>query len=121
LFNSEQEKIKPSEINEETQLEYYNGKIDSVDSAGKKFGAELFHEMVAKEDPRHYYNLGKHLAENEKYANYPTDRVPISVLNSCHEARSDFYRGFMENYRDDIQYSKTCLAGLCFLKNSIKK
>ena len=27
LFNSKQEKIKPSEINESTKLEYYNGDI----------------------------------------------------------------------------------------------
>lgn len=120
LFNDKQEKIKPSEINEETELEYYNGKIGSIDSAGKQFGTELFHKMITEEDPNHYYNLGKHLAENEKYENYPTDRVPVDVLNSCHEARKDFYRGFMENYRDDMLYSKTCLAGLQFLKKTVK-
>lgn len=119
LFNSNQEKLKPSEITEDTKLEYYIGKIDSIDSAPNQFASRLVYEAVTNHVPNYYYNLGKNLANNEKYANYPEDRVPFGVLNSYREARKEFYRGFMENYREDIEYSKTCLAGLQFLKKSI--
>lgn len=121
LFNSKQEKIKPSEINEETELEYYNGKIDSIDCPGALMGTRMVHDMITRSFPDYFYNLGKNLAQNEKYENYPIDRVPVTVLNSYYEDRKEFYRGFMENYRDDIQYSKTCLAGLQYLAKFIRK
>lgn len=101
LFNSKQEKIKPSEITEETNLEYFNKPIVGDDFTIQATTIELM-----------------------KYAhaliNGEIDRVPISVLNCYNKkAQKDFYYTFMSHHREDIEYSKTCLAGIQFLKKSI--
>ena len=102
LFNSKQEKIKPSEINEETQLEYYNGEIKP----------DGYRRYFANMSP-----FAKQWAE--KVAEGSIDRVPVEVLNYPTAYQKVFYETFMENYRDDIHYTKTCLAGLQFLKKCI--
>ena len=97
LFNDKQEKIKPSEIDENTKLEYYREKISpdcNLDCI----------KTIAK-------SLGKQVAENDTF-----DRVPIGILNSNKSTMKAFYDAFMKNYREDIEYSKTCLAGLQYIK-----
>lgn len=97
LFNDKQEKIKPSEIDENTKLEYYREKIlpdCNLDCV----------KTIAK-------SLGKQVAENDTF-----DRVPIGILNSNKSTMKAFYYAFMKNYREDIEYSKTCLAGLQYIK-----
>ena len=97
LFNDKQEKIKPSEIDENTKLEYYREKISpdcNLDCI----------KTIAK-------SLGKQVAENDTF-----DRVPIGILNSNKSTMKAFYYAFMKNYREDIEYSKTCLAGLQYIK-----
>ena len=97
LFNDKQEKIKPSEIDENTKLEYYREKIlpdCNLDCI----------KTIAK-------SLGKQVAENDTF-----DRVPIGILNSNKSTMKAFYYAFMKNYREDIEYSKTCLAGLQYIK-----
>lgn len=97
LFNDKQEKIKPSEIDENTKLEYYREKIlpdCNLDCI----------KTIAK-------SLGKQVAENDTF-----DRVPIGILNSNKSTMKAFYDAFMKNYREDIEYSKTCLAGLQYIK-----
>ena len=97
LFNDKQEKIKPSEIDENTKLEYYREKIlpdCNLDCI----------KTIAK-------SLGKQVAENDTF-----DRVPIGILNSNKSTMKAFYYSFMKNYREDIEYSKTCLAGLQYIK-----
>lgn len=101
LFNDSQGKIKPSEISENTALEYFNN--NSVFDEPKTLTA----------DARFAYFYAKKLADGK------TDRVPIWFLNRPEEGKK-FYNIFMENQRDDVQYSKTCLAGLLFLKNYFK-
>ena len=100
LFNDKQEKIKPSEIDENTKLEYYREKIltdCNLDCI----------KTIAK-------SLGKQVAENDTF-----DRVPIGILNSNKSTMKAFYYSFMKNYREDIEYSKTCLAGLQYIKRMI--
>ena len=100
LFNDKQEKIKPSEIDENTKLEYYREKISpdcNLDCI----------KTIAK-------SLGKQVAENDTF-----DRVPIGILNSNKSTMKAFYYAFMKNYREDTEYSKTCLAGLQYIKRMI--
>lgn len=102
LFNSKQEKIKPSEINENTELEYYNGEI-RPDGYSRYFTTQVpFAKQTAIE-----------LAEGK------IDRVPMKVLNYQKEYQKTFYNTFMENYKDNVKYSKTCLAGLQYLSRNI--
>lgn len=96
LFNSKQHKIKPSEITDETELEYYTGEILSNDSIltldfrfPEIYAINLAHGVI--------------------------DRVPTYFLNRP-ECAKRFYETFIQNSRDDIEYSKTCLAGLQLLK-----
>lgn len=97
LFNDKQEKIKPSEIDENTKLEYYREKILPDCNLD-------YIKTIAK-------SLGKQVAENDTF-----DRVPIGILNSNKSTMKAFYYSFMKNYREDIEYSKTCLAGLQYIK-----
>jgi hypothetical protein len=98
LFNTNQEKIKPSEITEETKLEYFTD--DEVFSGAKLLTLDdRFPEFYAKQ-----------------LANGEIDRVPMWFLNRPSRGKK-FYDIFMQNQRDDIQYSKTCLAGLQFLRS----
>ena len=103
LFNNEQEKIKPSEIMAKTELEYYSAEI-KPHSYRKYFG-----NMIP---------FAKRWAE--KVAEGKIDRVPVEVLNYPTVYQKVFYDAFMENYRDDVEYSKTCLAGLQYIKKQIK-
>lgn len=100
LFNSKQEKIKPSKISSNTELEYYQAEVSA--SANKK------------ETGKNAYRAGKNMAEG------CFDRVPSRFLNATQKTMEKFYRGFIENYRDDIQYTKICLAGLQYIKKQIK-
>lgn len=103
LFNDEQEKIKPSEIMAKTELEYYNAEIKP----------HSYRRYFANMSP-----IAKQWAE--KVAEGKIDRVPVEVLNYPTVYQKVFYDTFMENYRDDVEYSKTCLAGLQYIKKQIK-
>lgn len=101
LFNSNKEKIKPSEINDDTKLEYY----PSVEN-------HLFQDDMIGDE--WIGDKAKQLADGK------IDRVPMSVLNGWDYDAYNFYKFFMKFQRDDVQYSKTCLAGLMYLKKQIK-
>lgn len=103
LFNSKKEKIKPSEINENTQLEYYDGEIKT--DGYRKYSANMM-------------PFAKRLAKQVAKGNL--DRVPEEVLNYPKVYQKVFYDTFMENYCDDIEYSKTCLAGLQYIKRQME-
>ena len=102
LFSSNKEKIKPSEINENTKLEYYNEKV---------YPDKIAFDALTNDTIKHYA---------ERIALGYNDRLPICILNTNTENKKLFYNTFMENQRDDINYSKTCLAGLMYLKNYLK-
>lgn len=94
LFNSDKVKIKPSEINESTKLEYHSHNISSnlwnLD--------EIQIDAIIK------------LIENKTI-----DRIPFILLNST--AKNKKY--FVEKSKEVDFYNKTLLAGLHYLKNSI--
>jgi len=96
LFNDKQEKIKPSEINEQTKLEYYSKPIDT---------------------DRDFRWLTKQRARimAKKILDGTVDRVSVALLNtddiSCIEAFLDEFK-----YMPLGTFSKTCQAGINFLK-----
>lgn len=104
LFNSKQEKIKPSEIDENTELEYYNGPINYV----------CVYRFM--EDQLPYIK-----STATALANGKIDRVPKKVLNYSPKLMKLFYYEFMRNWKEDFDYSKTCLAGLHFLKERMER
>lgn len=99
LFNDKQEKIKPSEINEQTKLEYYSKPINT---------------------DRDFRWLTKQRAKIMaiKILDGTVDRVSVALLNtddiSCIEA-------FLKEFKDMPlgTFSKTCQAGIMFLKRKI--
>lgn len=103
LFNDKQEKIKPTEINESTKLEYYTNEIKTLSNTYGKYWKEMTKESALK-------------VANGKY-----DRVPVGILNAKTSIKKLFYKTFMENYKEDMEYSKTCIAGLQFIKKCLNK
>ena len=103
LFDSNKKKIKPSEVNEETKLEYYNNEIKP----------DGYRRYITNMIP-----FAKQWAE--KVADGSLDRVPRQVLNYPKVYQKAFYNTFMERYSDAVEYSKTCLAGLMYLKKQIE-
>lgn len=99
LYNSNQEKIKPSEINASTELEFYNGVIKRK---GSKLKNKVTMDIIL-------------LAARELAIGRTIDRVPMFVLNATKDIKHAFYKEFIANHRDDIEYSKTCLAGIKYV------
>lgn len=103
LFNSRQEKIKPSEVNGDTELEYYKEDIkgDCEDVVWHDSCARYIGFLIAR--------MGM-------------DRVPDKMLNTSKETMKIFYDTFIEYAETDKnKYSKTCLAGLLYIKNRISE
>lgn len=98
LFNSDKVKIKPSEINENTQLEYYQGKIAS--------------DVLVTEE----YDW-ENIARNVAYM--PYGNIPCVVYNTTKENMETFYNSFMSNKLNDAQYSKTIIAGIQFISSKL--
>ena len=97
LFNDKQEKIKPSEINSSTKLEYYTKMLEhrSVD-------------LMSVKQVKITANLIK---------NGSIDNVPCAILN----ASSELVKVFLEVLGDDFEpKTKTCLAAIQYLKTLTK-
>lgn len=100
LFNSEQQKIKPSEITKGTELEYYSSHIKT----NTKFGwlteqrARIMAQMII---------------------NGTTDRVGIALLNT---ENLKVIKAFLNEWGEMPldTFTKTCQAGILFLKNKFK-
>lgn len=105
LFNDKQEKIKPSEIDENTKLENYTNSISGIE-----INSGVLNQIDFKE-------IGKAVAK--QYKNY--EYIPLTVYNSTVDNMKDFYYSFMNNFVDDIEYNKSVIAGLQFIKKKIKK
>ena len=95
LFNSKQEKIKPSQINSNTELEYYTD--------------EITHEAA---DTR----ITKVVLMAKMLKNGTIDRVPVEILNLKKKQRIQAFLDVLGDF-DMSKVSKTCQAGLMFLKN----
>lgn len=105
LFNDKQEKIKPTEINENTKLENYTNSISGIE-----INSGVLNQIDFKE-------IGKAVAKQHKNYEY----IPFTVYNSTVDNMKDFYYSFMNNFVDDIEYNKSIIAGLQFIKKKIKK
>ena len=99
LFNDKQEKIKPSEINENTKLEYFNGDLQNDNTIVKP-----------------YFDVKQSAID---LANGVIDRVDTYILNTDKKIMKKFYNTFIKHNKENIDYSKTCLAGLMYLKTMI--
>ena len=94
LFNDKQEKIKPSEINENTKLEYFNN-------------TELLYNVS------NTLRIGKYDIPNiiKCINNGSLTRIPYIIFNMGKDIMGEFYKEFILNYKEDIVYNKTIIAG----------
>ena len=99
LFTDEQKKIKPSEIKNGTKLEYYNKKV-----VGDK--------MIASVNETWARHFAKWLIDGT------LDRVAIPMFNTENKEAIKAYLDTLEGF-DLSKVSKTCRAGIEFLKNRI--
>lgn len=98
LFTDSQKKIKPSEINKDTRLEYYNAKVDySPTLHPSKFAVK---------------HMAKWLMQGE------IDRVPIEILNATNKSTVKEFISYLGDW-DYSNESKTCRAGINFLKSML--
>lgn len=98
LFDENQIKIKPSEINENTKLEYYNGELSH-----NKIKSDIKAQLLA-------IDLARGI----------TDRVDIRVLNSDKKYMKAFYNTFLRFRETELHLSKTCIAGLQYIAKEIE-
>ena len=99
LFTDKQEKIKPSEIKNDTKLEYYNKKV-----VGDKMIAS-----VNETRARHFANW---------LIDGTLDRVAVPMFNTENKEAIKAYLDTLEGF-DLSKCSKTCRAGIDFLKKKI--
>lgn len=102
VFDENQNKLKPSEIQENTKLELSKHILESNLELTKSAFTPQMIDIAAKA-----LAFGKY------------DRVHIWALNLPKDKMKQYYSTFMNNYKDDVEYSKTCLAGLKYLKRKI--
>jgi hypothetical protein len=102
LFNENKEKIKPTEITDETKLEYTQKPLQTVFMEDNEYVVKEIAKIIAG-------NKCEHL-----------DRVPILVLNGTDNVKETFYTTFMDEAtkrnRTMKGYSKTLLAGLQYIR-----
>lgn len=100
LFDNNKNEIKPSEINKNTKLEYYDNNLD--------FNITNISEKLLK-------------ISAKMVANGSLDRIPCIILNSTKENAKSFLNTFNQSYKNDIKLTKTCQAGLLFLHKKTTK
>lgn len=100
LFDEKQHKIKPSEITKETKLEYYK----------KSIVTDTKFRWLTEQRARTIANMIK---------NGTTDRVGIALLNT---ENMKIVKTFLDEWGEMPldTFSKTCQAGIQFLKKKIK-
>lgn len=96
LYNKEGIKIKPSEINAKTELDYYNNSTDN---------------MVVTNISLKYIERIVHLIKSNSLT-----KLPIKIINMDKMSYETFNK-FFNNYGLDIICSKSVKAGLLFLYN----
>lgn len=100
LFNDKMNKIKPSEISDDTKLEYYTNDIKPINIINSDINFTILGEVIAING---------------------SSIIPRIVYNTTLSNMKKFYDGFMAQYRDDKEYSKTVIAGLQYIKNMLNK
>ena len=101
LFNDEQEKIKPSEINKQTKLEYYSKPIDTSTDC----------RWLTKQRAR---------IMAIKILDGTVDRVSVALLNTNNNECVEAFLNELK-YMPLHTFSKTCQAGIMFLKNKMNE
>lgn len=100
LFNSNKKELNPKNITKDTKLEYYKGNIKN--------------ENYLSVDDDDLIDIAKKIASKE------IDRIPIDILNANEDTIERFLVYFnIYSNKNDKHYTKTCIAGLNFLKNKI--
>ena len=103
LFDSEQNKIKPSEITAKTKLEYYDNKQIFVDFNNVNVTDATIRYVAA------YINNHK----------TKISRIPVAILNANIEAKRKFLDA-LDGSRFNRQYcTKTALAGIQYIQNCV--
>lgn len=100
LFNINQEQIKPTDIKEDTKLEYYDTN-------------KIYNGSIATITDDDIVNIIKNINDGN------IDKIPISILNSNKMIMSKFYNEFINNSNIEKEYNKTILAGLVFIRKII--
>jgi hypothetical protein len=96
LFNANQQKIKPSDVNDSTKFEYYTKPIET--NGNFKWLTEKKVKMMVK-----------------MIKDGTIDRVPIALLNTNN---LNIVKAFLDEWGEIPldTFSKTCQAGILFLK-----
>lgn len=103
LFTEDRIEIKPTDIKPETKLETSSYDIEpNIDLSQAHYTPHMIENGAIS------LALGK------------VDRVHVWAINFPKDKMKQYYDTFILNYRDDIEYSKTCLAGLKYLKSKIR-
>ena len=103
LFTEDKIEIKPTDIKPETKLETSSYNIEpNIDLSQAHYTQYMIENGAIS------LALGK------------VDRVHVWAINFPKDKMKQYYDTFILNYRDDIKYSKTCLAGLKYLKSKIR-
>ena len=100
LFNDKMNKIKPSEISDDTKLVYNTNDIKPLNIINSDINFTILGEVIAING---------------------SSIIPRIVYNTTLSNMKKFYDGFMAQYRDDKEYSKTVIAGLQYIKNMLNK
>lgn len=98
LFNSKQEKIKPNEINKETELEYYNEQLQTISyNITDKKNLENYAKVVARSGLK----------------------IPKRIINANKETREIFVNYLKKYLTKEVNiqnFSKTFVAGYNFIQ-----
>lgn len=100
LFDSNQNEIKPTEITKDTKLEYYNG--------------ESIYVFNTKEVSDNVINMYVNMVINKKI-----NQIPDDILNGTIEVKKKFLNSVSGINFNINEFSKTTVAGINFLKNSV--
>lgn len=100
LFDSNQNEIKPTEITKDTELEYYNG--------------ESIYVFNTKEVSDNVINMYVNMVINKKI-----NQIPDDILNGTIEVKKKFLNRVSHINFNINEFSKTTVAGINFLKNSV--
>lgn len=98
LYNKERKKIKPSEVNSKTELEYYKFNDYTDNRSVTNISLKYIERIV-------------HLIESNSLT-----KLPIKIINMDKKSY-ELFNKFLNNYGLDIICSKSVKAGLLFLYN----
>ena len=98
LFDSDKNEIKPTDIKDDTELEYYNDIISEKEM------------KVSKSD---IDNIILQIKEKN------IDRIPVSLLNADKIKKYYFCCELINNHLENENYTKTIAAGIQYIKNCI--